>query len=147
MHTAEDIVHAKIGHHDAEESHEHIEVVDHRAAEGGEALRVEHYGINHKSDECPCFLGVPTPIGPPTDVGPNGADEDTHPHGGDGGIEEQAAQHLQGFQAFGAQVALSLRNGVARQEMDDNGRERTDEGERQQSVAHHDDAHMNRKQR
>ena len=64
-------------------------MIAHRATQSRQTLRVKRHGIDHESDEGPCLFRVPRPVSSPTDVGPNGADEDAKPQGCDGRIEEQ----------------------------------------------------------
>ena len=93
MHSAEEIVHAEIGHQDGEESQYHVEMVVAGTAQPRDALLMNGYGIDHESDERPGLLGIPTPVGAPRHIGPDGTDEDAEAHAGEGGIEEELA-HL-----------------------------------------------------
>ena len=95
MHTRKEVVDAEVSHHDAQEGEGDIDVVGEWLAEDRQALRVNYHSIYHKGDERPSLLAVPTPVIAPTDIRPDGTDEDTEAHTGQGWIEEKAAQCLQ----------------------------------------------------
>lgn len=95
VHAREEVVYSEICHDDAQEGKGHVDVVGEGLAEQRQALRVNHYGVNHKGDERPGFLGIPTPVVAPAHISPYSADEDTKPHTGQGWIEEDTAQCLQ----------------------------------------------------
>ena len=131
MHSCEEVVHSEVCHHYTQESKRDVDVVDERLAEDGQALRMYNHSIYHKGNECPGLLAVPTPVGSPAYVRPDGTDEDTEAHGGKGRVEEDAAQSLEFF-TVGAEA---------------NAHDAADEGEREQSIAHHDDAYVDAEQR
>ena len=91
MHAREEIVHTEVGHGNAHECQGDVNVIYQRLAEDRQALRMHYYGINHKGDECPCFLAVPTPVITPAHVSPDGSDEDAESHRGEGWVEEETA--------------------------------------------------------
>ena len=124
VHACEKVVYSEICHDDAQEGKGHVDVVGEGLAEQGQALCVNHYGVNHKGDERPGFLGIPTPVVAPAHVCPDCTDEDAEPHRGKGRIEEHTAQRLK---------LLPMR-------AEEDSHDAAEEGERQQGVAHHDDA-------
>lgn len=95
VHAREEVVYSEICHDDAQEGKGHVDVVGEGLAEQRQALCMSHYGVNHKGDERPGFLGIPTPVVAPAHISPYSADEDTKPHTGQGWIEEDTAQCLQ----------------------------------------------------
>jgi len=76
MHAAEQVVDAEVGHQQREEGEEEVDVIGHRATEGGPSVGVDDDGVDHERDQGPRLLRVPAPVRAPRDVGPNGADED-----------------------------------------------------------------------
>ena len=124
VHACEEVVYSEICHDDAQEGKGHVDVVGEGLAEQGQALCMSHHGINHKGDERPGFLGIPTPVVAPAHVCPDCTDENAEPHGGKGRVEEHTAQRLK---------FLSVR-------AEEDAHDAAEEGERQQGVAHHDDA-------
>ena len=97
MHTRKEVVDTEVSHHDAQEGEGDVDVIGEGLAEDRQALRVYYHCIYHKGDERPSLLAVPTPVIAPTDIRPDGTDEDTEAHTGQGWIEEKAAQCLQFF--------------------------------------------------
>ena len=94
VHAREEVVYSEICHDDAQEGKGHVDVIGEGLAEQRQALCMSHYGVNHKGDERPGFLGIPTPVVAPAHISPYSADEDTKPHTGQGWIEEDTAQRL-----------------------------------------------------
>ena len=97
VHPREEVIYSEVCHDDAQEGEGDIDVVGEGLAEDRQALRVNYHSIYHKGDERPSLLAVPTPVIAPTDICPDGTDEDTEAHTGQGWIEEKAAQCLQFF--------------------------------------------------
>ena len=95
VHSREEVVYSEVSHHDAQEGKGDIDVIGERLAEDRQALCMHYHRIYHKGDERPSLLAVPTPVIAPTDIRPDGTDEDTEAHTGQGWIEEKAAQCLQ----------------------------------------------------
>ena len=95
VHSCKEVVYSEVCHDDAKESQGDIDVVGERLAEDRQALRVNYHGIYHEGDECPCLLAVPTPVGSPADICPDGSDEDAETHGCESRVEEYMAQCLQ----------------------------------------------------
>ena len=91
MHAREEIVHTEVGHGDAQEGKGDVDVIHQRLAENRQALRMHYYCINHKGDERPRLLAIPTPVITPAHVSPDGSDEDAEPHRGEGRVEEETA--------------------------------------------------------
>ena len=126
VHAREEIVHTEVGHGDTQEGQSDVDVIHQRLAENRQALRMHYYGIYHKGDERPRLLAIPTPVITPAHVSPDGSDEDAESHRGEGWVQEDAAQCLKLF--------------AMRAKADTH--DATDKGERQEGVAHHDDADM-----
>ena len=93
MHSAQEIVDAKVGHQDGEEAERYVDVIGQGPLEGRYAARVNHCGIGHEGDECPHLFRIPTPIGSPRHVGPDGAYENADAKRGYGRVEKHAAEH------------------------------------------------------
>ena len=91
VHTRKEVVDTEVSHHDAQEGEGDVDVVGEWLAEDRQALRVNYHSIYHKGDERPSLLAIPTPVVAPTDIRPNGTDEDAEAHTGQGWIEEEAA--------------------------------------------------------
>ena len=68
---------------------------------------MEGEGVDQHRDEGPDFLGIPAPIAPPGDVGPDGADENAGREEEHGGMQQQAIEHGELFDAGG--IGLSPR--------------------------------------
>ena len=86
MHAREEIVHTEVGHDDTQEGQGDVNVIYQRLAEDRQALRMHYYGINHKGDERPSLLAIPTPVITPAHVSPDGSDEDAESHRGEGWV-------------------------------------------------------------
>ena len=95
VHAREEVVYSEICHDDAQEGKGHVDVIGEWFAKQGQALCMSHYGVDHKGDERPGFLGIPAPIVAPAHVCPDGTDKDAEAHTGQGWIEEDTAQCLQ----------------------------------------------------
>lgn len=106
-------------------------MIGHGTAEEGQALRVEHHGVEHQRDERPRLFRVPAPVGSPTYVCPYCPDENADGEADDGRMEEQEAQHLQ------------LPGMAAQAERHDG----ADKGEREQGVTYHYGADVKAEQR
>ena len=130
MHSREEVIDSEIGHHDAQEGKGDIDVVGEWLAEDWQALCMHYHGIYHEGDERPCLLAVPAPIVAPAYVCPDGSDKDAEAHSCEGRVEEDTAQCLQFFAMRAKKDAHQT----------------TDEGQGQQRVAHHDDAHVDAQQ-
>ena len=89
MHSGKEVIYSEICHGNAHECQGDVNVIYQRLAEDRQALCMYHHSINHKGDECPCFLAVPTPVITPTHVCPDGTNEDAEPHRGEGRVEEE----------------------------------------------------------
>ena len=91
VHAREEIVHAEVRHGNAHECQGDVDVIHQRLAENRQTLRMHHHGINHEGDERPSLLAVPTPVSTPTHIRPDGTDEDSESHRGEGRVEEETA--------------------------------------------------------
>lgn len=126
MHAREEEVDAEVRHGDAQEGKGDVDVIHQRLAENRQTLRMHHYGIYHEGDECPRLLAVPTPIRAPTDICPDGSDEDAESHRGECWVEEETAQRLHPLTTGTPADAQNT----------------TKPGEYQKYVTHHDDTDM-----
>ena len=142
MHTTEQVIDAEIGHEQGEEGEEDVKMIDHRAAQVGPSVGVDDDGVDHKRDQGPRLLRIPTPIRAPRDIGPNGADEDADTERGEGGVKEEAGEQAQGI----GLLCGALRMAPAKGE-EDEGRQGTDERKAEQGVGHHNDGDVQAEQR
>ena len=126
VHSCKEVVYSEVCHGDTQEGQGDVDVIHQRLAENRQTLCMHYYGINHKGDERPRFLAIPTPVITPAHVSPDGSDEDAESHRCEGRVQEDAAQCLKLF--------------AMRAKADTH--DATDKGERQECIAHHDDADM-----
>ena len=95
MHATKQVIDAEIGHEQGEEREEEVEVIGHRATKAGPSMGVNDDGVNHERDQGPRLLRIPTPVGAPRDVGPDGADEDADTERGKGWVKEEEGEQAQ----------------------------------------------------
>lgn len=76
VHARKEVVYTEISHQNAEEGEEYVGVIDLRIVEHWEHAAVGWNGIDHKSDESPGFLRVPSPVVAPRHICPDGTNED-----------------------------------------------------------------------
>ena len=78
MQSAQQVVHAKIGHQYAGKGQDAVGMKTHIAFEQWEGRAMQGQGVDQECSERPSFLGVPSPIPTPRHIGPNGTDEDAY---------------------------------------------------------------------
>ena len=91
VHACKEKVDTEVRHSNAQECQRYIDVIDEWFAEDRQTLRMYHHGINHEGNECPRLLAIPAPVCSPTDIRPDGTDEDSQSHRSKGRVEEEPA--------------------------------------------------------
>ena len=86
MHSGKEVIYSEICHGNAHECQGDVNVIYQWLAEDRQTLRMHYYGINHKGDERPRLLAIPTPVITPAHVSPDGSDEDSESHRGEGRV-------------------------------------------------------------
>ena len=74
MHAAKEEVDTEVGDDDREEGKDEVKMTPFTIYRF--TIYVQRNGINHQGDECPDFLGIPSPIAAPTLISPDGAKDD-----------------------------------------------------------------------
>ena len=91
MHARQEVVHTEIGHQYAEEGDKHIDMYMQRLMHPPDVV-VKRSCIDEHGDESPCFLGIPTPVFSPTDICPDGTDEDSYCYQRYGRVEQKLGE-------------------------------------------------------
>lgn len=79
MHATKEEVDTEVGDDDREESKDEVKMTPftiYRFTIYKFTIYVQRDSIDHQGDECPDFLGIPSPIAAPTLISPDGAKDD-----------------------------------------------------------------------